>query len=693
MKVIKVLILISICLATAGFLFGADKDARSLQKPVSVQDDPIQPINSKYHYIGRIWSRVTNFGKTGDDSYEGRTPSGDWPNVPAQYPFLGGEFPTEGRSGNSYLYRGSLWLSAKVDDVPHVTQPEDNEYSPIDSVHAIYPGERGQFETSTKYYDVKVPGSPGHFPLGLEITEKTYSWPESYRFDFIIYEFTIKNVGIDTDGDGYPDTPRDLQDFYFTWRQDGDVSKLSDWPTEGPYVNEDDLAGINSSWDFLEKMYFGSDPANGSWADVDHGLTAEQADSTLMFMFDADNPSVPSEYQDPQTGSFVEDDLGNPGATGELQTPGFLGFKILKTEPASFRVSKFRTGHIYNDPVSDQEAYERMVAPSSGEDPFEEQGPSGVVINPQTGEVFPLDYRGFMTIGPIENFKAGDSVVVTAALGVGADQEKGGIYSLMKLVQIMDVAQKIVDNDYNWSLPVPPAPALELGPYLESVTDRGVAIQWSNASESYPDFLKYIITKASEKNADQSWNFDTLAVYEKDGDGNWITQPPAHPSLPGWYEFRDSDVINGFDYAYGVEGVGTSDFPGYENISAGTVSANITPSNPPSNTLDRVKVVPNPYIGSAAWNNPAPSDASAWEHKLQFTNLPADATVKIFTVDGDFVDEVRAGQSVRGGDPGSSVAEWDLITRNNQDAAPGIYMYVVQSPSLGEKVGKFVIVR
>jgi hypothetical protein len=40
-----------------------------------------------------------------------------------------------------------------------------------------------------------------------------------------------------------------------------------------------------------------------------------------------------------------------------------------------------------------------------------------------------------------------------------------------------------------------------------------------------------------------------------------------------------------------------------------------------------------------------------------------------------------------------SVAEWDLITRNNQEAAPGIYMYIVDSPSAGQKIDKFVIVR
>jgi hypothetical protein len=114
--------------------------------------------------------------------------------------------------------------------------------------------------------------------------------------------------------------------------------------------------------------------------------------------------------------------------------------------------------------------------------------------------------------------------------------------------------------------------------------------------------------------------------------------------------------------------------------------------------LDNVLVVPNPYVGSERWNNPFPSDTFPWEHRVQFTNLPADATVKIFTLDGDFVAEIQAGESVRRGEettsaPPQSVAEWDLMTRNNQEAAPGIYLFVVESPSLGETIGKFVIIR
>jgi len=124
----------------------------------------------------------------------------------------------------------------------------------------------------------------------------------------------------------------------------------------------------------------------------------------------------------------------------------------------------------------------------------------------------------------------------------------------------------------------------------------------------------------------------------------------------------------------------------------------ICPANPVGNDLSRVKVVPNPYVGSAVWNNRIPSDADPWQHRLQFINLPADATVKIFTLDGDLVDEITSGEIVRKtedflGSSNPSVAEWDLITRNNQEAAPGIYIFVVDSPSLGTTVGKFVIVR
>jgi hypothetical protein len=657
--------MLAVCLLLTN-LWAADKDKPTrMNKPVEIAKGPVVAVDYKYHKIGTLWSRVSNFGKTGDDSYTQKTASCDWP----------------GGSGNSYLYRGSIWITAKVNGVVRCSQPEQNEYSPLDSVHVFSPGIRGEQETYTRYYDLG-----GRTPLGVEVTERTYSWSESFRDDFIIYEFTIKNIGIDTNADGYADTDRDLQEFYFTYRLDGDVSKLSDWPVEGAYVNFDDLAGINVSWDFIDLFF-------PEWAVVDHGLTAENADTTLMFMFDADNPNVPSEIEG------EDNDLGNPIIQDDkriLQTPGFLGIKMLKTVPSHFRVSRYKTDDIYDQPSTDQQAYDRVVGQIPGIDPFESQGPSGIVL--VQGKPDPYDYRAFMTIGPLETLSAGDSVVITLALGVGADPERGGIYSLVELVNIMDVAQLIVDANYEIASLAPPTPEISVDEYISNGSVAGVEIRWNDAAESNVNFQSYKVWKSSEKDASGAYVWELLATYVDSTEStSW---PPPPSETHGEYLFIDTDVITGFDYVYSVQSFSIELPPPFGVLESNILNSLkvISPANPAASNLDRIKVVPNPYIGSSEWNNPIPSDVDPWQHRLQFINLPADATIKIFTLDGDFVEEIRAGQGVRQSESfisetANSVAEWDLITRSDQEAAPGIYLYVVESPSAGEKIGKFVIVR
>jgi hypothetical protein len=126
----------------------------------------------------------------------------------------------------------------------------------------------------------------------------------------------------------------------------------------------------------------------------------------------------------------------------------------------------------------------------------------------------------------------------------------------------------------------------------------------------------------------------------------------------------------------------------------------MTPTSAPATTLENVKVVPNPYVGSAVWNNPIPSlGTSPWEHQLMFINLPEDAVVRIYTLDGDYVAQVSAADPRVTGPyetlPAKSggTAIWNLITRNNQDAAPGVYLYTVVSETCGKTTGKFVIIR
>ncbi|MBN2602369.1 MAG: hypothetical protein JXR87_10280 [Candidatus Marinimicrobia bacterium] len=643
--------------------FAADQNRRLMElEKAFTMDSPVVANNWKFHTIGSLWNRVTNFSYLGDDAYENRTPSCDYP----------------GGSGNSYLYRGTLWLHGFVDGVFHSSTGEDKEFSPIDSVYLTTESTRADQETYTRYYDVYAPGASAHVPLGVEVIERTYAWSASYAGDFIIYEYTIKNVGIDTDGDYLPDTPQEIQDFYFGMRLDGDVSKLPTWGAEDKYSNQDDMVMTNSQWDWLERI--------PQLAGYDHGLTAADADSTLMFMFDADNSNYPAENGQP-------DDFGNPGIDGVLQTPGFLGIKILKSVPA-LKPSSFHICHIYNDPATDQEAWTRMIGVPEFED---------ISIYPGGGgAAYPAhDYRGIYTLGPLPSFSTGDSVVVTMALGVGSDPDSGGIYSMKKLVQIMQVAQFIVDNDYVLAVEAPTAPTLEVDYYVVDGVTEGLTLTWDNLAENNSYFQFYKVSKGI-KRADGSIGWQTMAIYcDTLGSSSW---PPPAGTSTDTYQIIDPDITNGLIYHYSVQAF-TEEIndpiplgQAYSQLTDEKSYRVISPANPvATETLDNVKAVPNPYIGSARWNNPSPSDNFPWKHRLHFTNLPADATVKIFTLDGDFVAKVQANRSVIIGESvdlsSPSVAEWDLMTRNNQEAAPGIYLFVVESPSLGEKVGKFIIVR
>lgn len=638
-----------------------DPDKIRLPKKQQTLVGPIVDNNVKWHTIGKFWNRVTNYGKLGDDTYGTRTPSGDWP----------------GGSGNSYLYRASIWLTAKVDGVPHSTNVEDSEFAPLDSVHVITgPNAVSDEDMYTRYYDVMAPEAEGHFPLGVEVTERSFAWRSNWADDFIIYEYTVKNVGIDTNEDGYPDKPRDLTEFYFTFRLDADVSRIGRWANESIYTDADDITYTNvQPWDDWFKLF-------PKLANRPHTLTAADLDSSMVYMFDADNPSYPAENN-------VDDDFGNPGPDGTLLSPGIIGFKVLKTDPPMHPHSFYPLARA-NDPDTDTKVYNMIAAKKFQTLPIKSKIP------------YVTDYRGILTYGPIPKFAAGDSFKLTAALGIGCDPDSGGVYSMMEFVKIMKNAQFIVDMDYkpNADQFTPPTPIVEVETRTEGNKVTGVRVIWDDAAASHPYFEGYKVWRSAGRSTTGEFIWQPLGkgIYSILDGPNW--QPPTG-TKPGTFELVDDDVINGYDYYYAVQAyskelVGTPFDVIETSLLAGT--KNITPATPVASTLDNVKVVPNPYIGSAIWNNAMPSNNSPWQHRLQFINLPADATVKIFTLDGDFIDEVHAGGTVRQGtgytgEGPASVAEWDLITRNNQEAAPGMYMYVVDSPTLGTKIGKFIIIQ
>jgi|GEM_PF-1470031 hypothetical protein len=106
------------------------------------------------------------------------------------------------------------------------------------------------------------------------------------------------------------------------------------------------------------------------------------------------------------------------------------------------------------------------------------------------------------------------------------------------------------------------------------------------------------------------------------------------------------------------------------------------------NTVDwtKVKVVPNPYLVRNLW------ETSNERSKLQFINLPAKCTIKIFTIAGNLIkviehenDDIRT----QGG-----TAWWDpMLTMNNQNVTSGVYIYHVNAPGIGTHIGKFAVIK
>ncbi len=97
--------------------------------------------------------------------------------------------------------------------------------------------------------------------------------------------------------------------------------------------------------------------------------------------------------------------------------------------------------------------------------------------------------------------------------------------------------------------------------------------------------------------------------------------------------------------------------------------------------LNDIKVVPNPYIVRNAW------ERSRDYSVLAFTHLPDKCTIRIYTLSGDHLRTLEHESATFDGNE-----NWDLLTKNNQKIAAGIYIFHVDS-EYGEKIGKFAVVR
>ncbi len=104
--------------------------------------------------------------------------------------------------------------------------------------------------------------------------------------------------------------------------------------------------------------------------------------------------------------------------------------------------------------------------------------------------------------------------------------------------------------------------------------------------------------------------------------------------------------------------------------------------------LDKIKVVPNPYLANALWEEKNPYSSGRGPRSIHFTHLPSKCTIRIFTVNGELVKEIDHDSNMLDG-----TADWDLLTKDRLSASYGVYIYHVDAPGIGTKVGKFAIIK
>jgi len=90
--------------------------------------------------------------------------------------------------------------------------------------------------------------------------------------------------------------------------------------------------------------------------------------------------------------------------------------------------------------------------------------------------------------------------------------------------------------------------------------------------------------------------------------------------------------------------------------------------------LDRIGVVPNPYYAYAGY------EANRLDTRVRIINLPAKATIRIYSLDGALI------RTVTKDNPNVSYVDWDIRNAKNLPIASGMYLMHVQAEGIGEMV-------
>ena len=363
-----------------------------------------------------------------------------------------------------------------------------------------------------------------------------------------------------------------------------------------------------------------------------------------------------------------------------------------------------------------------------------------------------------LSVGPFKSLEPGEKVNVAYAFVLGKKLEDGlpnsdnSRYQQTIFRDNADWAQVAYngedknfngildpDEDANedgeitrFILPAPPSI-----PRTRIVTGQNsIDVYWSdNAEESidpitlekdfegyrvYMTQLGFDVTKVPSLATDLKkigdWDMTGNNLFNETGFGKIrLDQPKMFEGdeTPYHYKFTINNIQNGWQYAVSVSAYDR----GNENSNLESLESSLLSNNfrafagKPANTnleTNAPFVYPNPYYAGAAWEGQ--SNFQEQSRKIYFANLPANCTIRVFTVAGDFIDEFEHTPDYNGSDTrwyetfGAEDSDknvfsggehaWDLLSSETQIIARGLYVFTVKDHDSGETYqGKFAILK
>ena len=519
---------------------------------------------------------------------------------------------------------------------------------------------------------------------GVQMHFKAMAWSYPKYDDFIIYEFVFENTGT-----------HQITNFRFAPTAELAIAQ----PIMGGWRDDNDF-----EWDLEHEAFYFHD--GRLWDENDepvvftYGLTK----SDLGDPADLDAPAaINHEFMSPQYFTYYwldKPEKSDPSESDHMN--------IVDKGNLNQQWNRIQEDPMNDNPEVDFDADSYILASLKYDQPLPETTEDGTPI---PGGIPPTRYERqpdyLYATGPYDLPPGGElKFVMVAACGMmdfsrvaagDVDNEAHLSDGADSLWANVDAAQELYDRGYQAPKP-PPTPTNGMNSLTITPTSVGqkIKIQWLPIADTYvdPDYgvndvAGYRVYRSTFRNVGPWTLVADIAKGQETIEGGLVT-----------YE---DEAILGVAYYYGVTSYDTGhDTPWLPDpsvtslppLESGLVNANSEPIYPmaaTSDDLDDVRVYPNPFIQHSQLTGPGE------QYRLEFVNIPAACTIRIYTLAGDLVTTIEH-------DDGSGSESWGSrafgdyqVTRFLQYVVPGIYLFHVESNVAGhegeDKVGKFVIIK